>query len=159
MVRFSDLGSRLKTGRSSMSQNLNELPLRIDPESRDRRTPWGVLACVILLTAGALAWGSGHGLSSLLASRESVVLAVREVDRGDVTAVVTEYGSLESADNVTVRCKVEAIVGQPGTGGTANRSAQGAGGAGGAQGGAGGGAASGADMGGAAAKGGATAKS
>ena len=68
-----------------------------------------------------------------------------EIDRGDVDIVVVEHGTVESANNTTVRCQVEALIGTVGgaQGGTSKGSgasgggsgqASGSGGAGGAQG-------------------------
>jgi len=70
-----------------------------------------------------------------------------QIDRGGVFLVVTENGTLESSDNATVRCEVEALLGVNGMaaggaqggarpGGTAAQGGQGGGGAGGGAGGA-----------------------
>lgn len=56
-----------------------------------------------------------------------------EVDQGDLTLVVTENGTLESANNATVRCEVEALIGMTG-GAQAKGQGGNRGGAGGQQG-------------------------
>jgi len=54
---------------------------------------------------------------------------VFKVERGDMTLVVTENGVLESANNATVRCEVEALVGVTGgVNGTGRGGASGSGG-------------------------------
>lgn len=46
-------------------------------------------------------------------ARNEAIVAVT-VDRGDVPVVVVEGGALESANNATVKCRVEALIGQVG---------------------------------------------
>ena len=60
--------------------------------------------------------GRGSGLSSAHASRRSSnqPLDFVEIDRGDVDIVVVEQGTVESANNTTVRCQVEALIGTVG---------------------------------------------
>src|SRR4051794_39264178 len=86
----------------------------------ERRPPWRswLLPASIVALAGFGAWGAGVKPSRLW-SKTAPTLAVLEVDRGDVDLVVTENGSLESADNATVRCEVEALIGL--TGGAAGK--------------------------------------
>src|SRR4051794_7094783 len=83
------------------------------PEERGTSwRPWllaGGIATVLVLGA----WGSGLRPSRLWSSPVPT-LNTLEVDRGDVVLVVTENGSLESADNATVRCQVEALIGTTG---------------------------------------------
>jgi multidrug resistance efflux pump len=82
-----------------------------------RRFRWGRWVVAGTIVAGATLWIFGAGLkpSRLLASRRAV-LETLPVDRGDLDWIVTESGTLESADNATVRCQVEALIGL--TGGT-----------------------------------------
>src|SRR5690349_4468314 len=75
-------------------------------QSTARRGRWRWLGALAILAAlaGGL-WGAQGRLRSLWA-KQGPTLALLEVDRGDVPVVVVENGSLESADNATVKCKV-----------------------------------------------------
>ncbi|HEX8203305.1 MAG TPA: HlyD family secretion protein, partial [Isosphaeraceae bacterium] len=90
---------------------------------------WIVLT--LLIVASAVLWVAGVRPTRAW-SKAGPSLATLAVDRGDLDVVVVEYGALQSTDNATVRCRVEALIGQVGgiSGGT------GRGGAGGTQGGA-----------------------
>ena len=100
---------------------------------RRRRRPM-LLMMALIAAAGLAAWGAGVPSSSPWSSPPPP-LATLEVDRGDVAMVVTESGSLESAENATVRCEVEALIGM--VGGTAGGGMAGAQGARAGQGGSG----------------------
>src|SRR5262249_30361560 len=80
------------------------------PEERGRSwRPW-VLAGVLVGATGLAAWGAGARPAQLW-TKPAPSLTTIEIDRGDVALVVTENGSLESADSATVRCEVEALMG------------------------------------------------
>ena len=83
------------------------------------------------LAAGGVGLGWQLGLLDLkrLIAGQAVELSTLEVDEGPLMAVVMETGTLESADNATIRCKVEALMGQ--VGGVAGQAAGQAGGRGG----------------------------
>ncbi|MFI5457848.1 MAG: efflux RND transporter periplasmic adaptor subunit [Isosphaerales bacterium] len=116
---------------------------------RVRRGPWGYLkigAALLAIGGAAWAWQAGYR-PPLLAQESKTKVEFVEIDRGDVELSVVETGSVESANNTTVRCQVEALLGLVGgSQGTASGKGagggmgQGAGGQGGsAAGGAGGG--------------------
>src|SRR5262245_11382710 len=80
---------------------------------RVRRSPWGflkIIAAVLVVGGAAWAWQAGYRPPLLLASSKAAVELV-EIDRGDVDVYVVENGSIESANNTTVRCQVEALIG------------------------------------------------
>src|SRR6202044_141331 len=94
------------------------------------------------LSGGAWAWQNGYRPTFLESTK--FPLEFVEIGKGDVDIVVVEQGTVESANNVTVRCLVEALIGTVGgaQGGTAKGSGAsatgsgqgtGSGGAGGAQ--------------------------
>src|SRR4051794_27057245 len=93
-----------------MSLDLNTPNPLIIP-TRKRRLPaaW-LLLPVLAFAAGLWAWGSGFRPSAIWANTAQPIALV-EVDQGDLTLVVTENGSLESAKNTTARCQVEALIG------------------------------------------------
>jgi len=106
---------------------------------RVRRGPWGYvkIGAALLAIGGAIAaWEAGYR-PPLLAKQPKSVLEFVEIDRGDIDLSVVETGSIESASNTTVRCKVEALLGAVG-GSQGTAKGAGAAGGGGAQGGAGG---------------------
>ena len=99
---------------------------------RIRRGPWGYVkigAALVALGGAAWAWQAGYR-PPLLAHRSKSMLEFVEIDRGDIDLVVVETGSIESSNNTTVRCKVEALLGMVG-GSQSNTTGKGAGGAGG----------------------------
>lgn len=91
-------------------------PLVIPEVHRRSRGPWLLGLALAVGGAATWAWASGFRVEKLWASARPV-LATVAVDRGDLDLVVTENGTVESADNATVRCQVEALMGL--TGGTA----------------------------------------
>lgn len=90
--------------------------LEIPEERGPSWRPWA-LATAIVAAMGLAAWGSGVRPSRLWTTPKAQLSTV-EVDEGDVALVVTENGTLESADSSTVRCEVEALLGTTGTTGS-----------------------------------------
>src|SRR5208282_6787641 len=93
---------------------------------RARRTLLGYLTMLAALFAvgGAVwAWQAGYRPPFLAAQGSDMSLQLVEVDQGDVTEIVVENGTLESAKNTVVRCEVEALMGM--VGGTAGSSGAG----------------------------------
>lgn len=90
--------------------------LVIPEERRGSWRPW-IMAGMAAAVVGLGAWGAGFRPDRLWKKPQEALSTV-EVDRGTVDVVVTEYGTLESADNTAVRCQVEALIGLSGT--TAN---------------------------------------
>jgi multidrug resistance efflux pump len=78
-----------------------------------RRSPARLLLIpAALLAVGGMYWVyESEILSRLLSSKKQTAARLVEVGRGDVRVVVVENGSLESANNTTVRCEVEALMG------------------------------------------------
>jgi RND family efflux transporter MFP subunit len=107
-------GSSLKGQEISMSLDLNKLSASSSSRVRRKRVPWVLLLFLVMLAAGAWVWASGYRVPALFSTEPPLRLVSLEVDQGDISAIVTEYGTLESSDNVTVRCKVEALMGQVG---------------------------------------------
>jgi multidrug resistance efflux pump len=91
---------------------------------RKRRRPARLLAMLALLALiPACLWAAGIRPDRLW-GKPPARFSLVAVDHGPVQSYVVESGSLESADNATVRCEVEALVamaggGQPGAGGAA----------------------------------------
>ncbi len=86
---------------------------------------------LLAVVGGTWAWQSGYR-PPLLSQAATMPVGFVEIDRGDVDVVVVEYGSLESANNTTVRCQVEALIGTVGgaQGGTSKGSGASGGGSG-----------------------------
>ena len=104
-------------------------PMIVVPRAAAKRGfPWAAALIGAIVVPGGLWWG---GVIDPLALVPKTVrpLATVAVDRGDIAIEVVESGSLESANNATVKAQVEALVGM--VGGTA----KGAGGRGGGGGG------------------------
>jgi multidrug resistance efflux pump len=105
---------------------------------RVRRGSWAVAkigAAVFAIVGAAAAWHAGYR-PWFWATESKVALKLIEIDRGDINLVVQETGSIESANNTTLRCEVEAILGtisstqtgaagKTGAAGTGSTSAQG----------------------------------
>lgn len=85
------------------------------PPVRGGLSPGRVL-CVIAVAVGAVAYGVWRGGYHFgwLEGRPAVTLTTLPVDQGEMTAVVVENGTLESANNAAVKCQVEALVGLTG---------------------------------------------
>lgn len=99
-------------------------------------------AGLIVLAFGAVgAWKAGLIKPGRLWARPVVTLTTLPVDEGTIAAVITESGSLESSNNATIRCQVEALIGLVGgaaqAGGAAGGKPGGMGGQGGRPGGTG----------------------
>jgi len=94
-----------------------------------RRSPWGYLKIgAALLAIGGATWAWRAGFRPpLLAQESKSKVEFVEIDRGDVDLSVVETGSIESANNTTVRCQVEALLGLVG-GSQGTASGKGAGG-------------------------------
>ncbi len=111
-----------------MSQGDATDPTAIPPRHLDRparrRRRWVWLALVALGLGGVVAAGRGRVRSPWISQPEP--LATTEVDRGDIAVVLVEGGSLESANNVTVKSKVEALIGLTGGATAATPTAAGA---------------------------------
>ncbi len=99
---------------------------------RVRRSAWGVvkIALVLAVIGGVVAaWQLGY-LPRLMGRQARPIFRLVEVDRGDINISVVETGTVESANNATIRCQVEAILGAVGgsQGGTGKAGGAGAGG-------------------------------
>jgi multidrug resistance efflux pump len=86
--------------------------LLIPQTPRGRIWPWLIIVAAVG-GGGYWAWSAGFRPSKLWAARATVP-AFLTVDEGDVEVYLTENGTLESADNATVFCRVEALLGQVG---------------------------------------------
>ncbi len=117
---------------------------RPQPRRRRRfRFRWLFLLLLILVPPSL--WAAGVR-PDWLTTRERNTLPTVKVDRGDVRLVVVESGALESANNATIKCQVEALTGlvggssgsggSRGGGGGSNRSSSSVSSSGGASGGA-----------------------
>jgi HlyD family secretion protein len=117
---------------------------------RVRRGYWGLVKIVAALAAiggAGWAWSSGYR-PPLLGSDPQPLFELVEIDSGDINLVVVETGTVESSNNRTIRCTVEALLGQVG-GSQGMGTGKGAGGGAGGQGGQGGASGSGGAGGGA----------
>jgi HlyD family secretion protein len=74
---------------------------------------WTALATVLAAAACYGGWKAGLRPDRFLAA-PTATLATLTVDEGEMAAVVTENGSLESADNASIKCMVEALIGMTG---------------------------------------------
>ncbi len=78
-----------------------------------RRNPWAVvkiIAALLFLGGAVWTWQAGYRPATFLGKAEALVRFV-EIDVGDIDLVVVESGTIESANNATVRCQVEALIG------------------------------------------------
>ncbi len=99
-----------------------------------RRGFWGFVkigAALLALGGAAWAWQTGYR-PPMLSQSSNQPLNLVEIDRGDVEIVVVEQGTIESANNTTIRCQVEALIGTVGgaQGGTSKGSGASGGGSG-----------------------------
>lgn len=127
--------------------NQDKTPSRIvtvGPRPR-RFGVWIALVSLLVLVAavGAKAWESGFKIQNPWRDRPTP-LALLDVDEGIIEVSVTETGNLESATNSKIKCQVESLLGNVGSGTTGGTSRPGgagggAGGTGGASGGGSGG--------------------
>jgi HlyD family secretion protein len=90
-------------------------PVRLEiPESRRGLSPrlMGAMVVLAAVAAGCLGWKAG--VLKWLESGPALTLATLEVDQGEMVAVITENGTVESSNNAAVKCQVEALVGLTG---------------------------------------------
>ena len=110
------------SGGSRMSLDLNaSTPIVIPARKQRSRGIWLVLAALGVL-GGSSAWALGLLQPPSLWFHTPAPLATLDVDQGEIALVVTENGSLESSNNATARCHVEALIGM--VGGDARRRRQ-----------------------------------
>lgn len=100
------------------------------PRRRRSLSKWlTILAGASVVIGLTWAWQTGR-TPKLDYFAKPVELGLIEVDRGDIIQLVIENGTLESASDATVKCKVEAIMGLTGgaaaTGGTSKTAGSGA---------------------------------
>ncbi len=80
------------------------------------RSPWAavkIVAAIAAVAAAGVAWSAGYRPPMLLAANRPHYRLI-EIDRGDVDLFVVENGTIESSNNTTMRCEVEALVGTVG---------------------------------------------
>jgi multidrug resistance efflux pump len=97
-----------------MSQTtINPAPISIPPRVKTSRRSWAFLwiAVIAALCSGGVLLASGVNPISFWKDDPSTKLPTVEVDRGDIPVYAVESGSLESADNATIKCEVEALLG------------------------------------------------
>jgi HlyD family secretion protein len=103
----------------------------LTPVPRRRGVPWRlILTLTVMAGLPASLWAAGFRPQQLWKPPKPLWTTVT-VDRGTIETVVVESGTLESANNTTVRCKVEAMIGVVGGGqgsGSAGTGTQGTGG-------------------------------
>jgi HlyD family secretion protein len=81
-----------------------------------RRGYWGlvkIVAALVAIGCAGWAWSAGYR-PPLLGQERPAAYEIVEIDRGDINLVVMETGTVESSNNRTVRCTVEALLGQVG---------------------------------------------
>jgi multidrug resistance efflux pump len=83
---------------------------RAKPKRGRRRVWWVFLLIIAVIPATLFAFGYRPRWSF---SKEKTYTLI-QIDRGNVLSSVVEAGSLENADNATVRCRVEALLGTVG---------------------------------------------
>lgn len=91
----------------------NQVKLVIPSQTKGHGGLWALIVIGLIAGGGVWAWQSGINPSRLWASSR-INLDTVEVDEGEIEVYVTENGSLESANNATIRCEVEAVMGQVG---------------------------------------------
>ena len=103
---------------------------------RARRSPWrlGIMLFLLVGVCGGL-YAAGYRPQQLWETPVEAIPTVA-VERGDVLSIVVESGALEGANNATVRCRVEAVMGtigetQSGYGGGSSSGGRGGGRSGG----------------------------
>ncbi|WP_435021292.1 efflux RND transporter periplasmic adaptor subunit [Tundrisphaera sp. TA3] len=111
-------------------------PAHLEIPKTSRRGPILKILAVAAIAASVMLgvhfWRAGYRPSHAWQAPVERLKTV-SVDRGDMAALVTETGTLESASNVTVRCQVEALIGmvggsRSGSGGSRGGSSGGSGG-------------------------------
>src|SRR4051794_14172770 len=106
-----------------MSLDLNTPTPIVIPTRKKRSGSVWLLLALLVATGGFWAWGFGGYQPARLWSSTPAPLTTVKVDEGDLELVVTENGTLESSNNATARCMVEALMGM--VGGTQGTSGQG----------------------------------
>lgn len=103
----------------------DRIPPRLDiPRPASNRPKFLAIIGAAFVVVGGLALVEyRYSLVRRLAGRETPLTLI-DVDQGQILTSVIENGSVESANNTTVRCEVEALVGK--VGGTAEGTAAGA---------------------------------
>lgn len=95
-----------------MSLQQTASPLVISKAPKRGKRSWAI--GVLIAGAAGLWWALSVGYRpASLRQPPEAVLATIVVDRGDVVPVVTENGSVESADDMVIRCRVESFLGLP----------------------------------------------
>jgi multidrug resistance efflux pump len=79
---------------------------------RNLRRWWPMV--LVLVAVPAALWAAGIRPEGLLYPKKDQGPALYEIDQGDLQTTVVESGSLESSENATVRCQVEALIGMVG---------------------------------------------
>jgi len=93
---------------------INPVPASIPPRPKSAsRRGWTFLwiAGIAAVCSSGVLWASGINPLTFWKEDPSTKMPTYEVDRGDIPVYVVESGSLESADNATVKCEVEALLG------------------------------------------------
>jgi multidrug resistance efflux pump len=98
---------------------MTEMTIRPTPLSiprREKKPRRGLtfrwMALFAAAAAGGVLWARGAGSLPFWSEDQSTKLPTMLVDRGDIPVYVVESGALESADNATIICEVEALLGQ-----------------------------------------------
>ena len=93
---------------------IRPVPLSIPPRVKKSRNGWSLLwmALFAALASGGVLWASGVRTLPFWGEDPSLKMPTLVIDRGDIPVYVVESGALESADNATIKCEVEALLGQ-----------------------------------------------
>ena len=76
-----------------------------------RRDYWGLVKIVVAVAAvggAGWAWSAGYR-PPFLANDQQPAFELVEIERGDINLIVLETGTVDSANNRTIRCQVEAF--------------------------------------------------
>jgi HlyD family secretion protein len=95
------------------TENVDFKPIEIPQVRRSFLGYMKIGAALMALGGVAWAWQTGYR-SPMFSQSSKQPLDFVEIDRGDVDIVVVEQGTIESANNTTVRCQVEALIGTVG---------------------------------------------
>jgi multidrug resistance efflux pump len=97
----------------SLDFNASQTTLVIPERKKGHGALWALIVLGVAVGAGVFAWRAGVTPSRLWAASQAP-LETLVVDEGELDLCVTENGSLESSNNATARCEVEAVMGQVG---------------------------------------------